>query len=44
MTLEAAVQGAAGKLRDGVTQAPHNVIERQEGAAPELDDDRLLSL
>ncbi len=42
MTLEAAMQGAAGKLRDGVAKATHNVIERQEGAAPELDDDRLL--
>src|SRR5215212_5089006 len=41
---EAAVQGAAAELRDGLTQAAQDVVERQQGAPPELDDDRLLGL
>jgi hypothetical protein len=42
--LEAAVQGAAGQPGDGLAQAAQDIIERQEGPAPELDDDRLLDL
>ena len=42
MTLQASVQGAAGKLWDGVAQAAHDVVERQEGAPLEHDDDGLL--
>jgi hypothetical protein len=41
---QAAVQRAAGERRDGLPQATEDVVERQEGAAAELDDDRLLGL
>src|SRR5947209_19976093 len=40
--LQAAMQGAAGEVRDGVFEAPHEVVERQQGAPAELDDDRFL--
>ena len=42
--LQAAVQGAAAEGRDGLAQAAEDVVERQQGASPELDDDRLLGL
>jgi hypothetical protein len=42
--LQAAVQGAAGEGRDGLAQAAQHIVQRQQGAAPELDDDRLLGL
>jgi hypothetical protein len=42
--LEAAVQGAAGELGDGLAQAAQHVIERQQRAPPELDHDRLFGL
>src|SRR5829696_4691910 len=42
--LEAAVQGAAGEGRDRLAQAAEHVVQRQQRAAPELDDDRLLDL
>src|SRR5215212_1245494 len=40
--LEAAVQGAAGEGRDRLAQAAQDIVQRQQGAAPELDDHRLL--
>jgi hypothetical protein len=42
--LQAAVQGAAGEPGDGLAQAAQDVIQGQQGATPELDDDRLLGL
>ena len=42
MALQAAMKSTAAELWDGVAQAAHDVIERQQGAAPELDDDGLL--
>ena len=42
MPLESAMKRAAAELWDGLLQAVHNVIERHQGAAPELDDDGLL--
>jgi hypothetical protein len=42
--LEAAVQGAAGELGDALAQAAEHVVERQQGAAPELHDHRFLGL
>jgi len=39
---EAAVEGAAAERRDRLAQAAEDVVQRQQGAAPELDDDRLL--
>ena len=44
MADQAAVQRRAGECRDGLSEAAKDVIERQEGAAPELDPDRLLGL
>ena len=41
MPLEAAMQSAAAQVGDGVFQAAHDVIEGQQGAAAELDDDGL---
>jgi hypothetical protein len=41
---QATVQGAAGELGDALAQAAEHVIERQQGAAPELDHDGLLDL
>src|SRR3954451_6420966 len=41
---ETAVKGAAGQLGDALAQAAQNVIQGKERAAPELDDDGLLSL
>ena len=35
MTLEAAVQGAAAEVRDGVSQATQHVVQRQHGLLPE---------
>jgi hypothetical protein len=40
----AAVERAARERRDGLAQAAQDVVERQQGAAAELDDDRLLGL
>jgi len=42
VTGEAAMERAAGKPGDGVAQAAEHVVKRQQGAAPELDDDGLL--
>lgn len=39
MALEASVQGAAAKVRDGVAERAEHLVEQQEGCAPELDDD-----
>jgi hypothetical protein len=36
------MQSAAGKIWDGVARAAHDIVERQEGSPPELDDHRLL--
>src|SRR3954470_20783938 len=44
VTDEAAVERAAGELRDRLAQAAQHVVERQERAAPELDDNGLLGL
>jgi hypothetical protein len=44
MALQAAMECAAAELWDGVPDAAHDVIEWQQGAAPELDDDGLLGL
>jgi hypothetical protein len=41
---QAAVQRAAGERRGGLARAAEDVIERQQGAAAELDDDGLLRL
>jgi hypothetical protein len=38
MPLKTAVECAAGQLRDRVAQASQHVVERQQRAAPELDD------
>jgi len=40
VAFEAAMKGAAGELRNAVTQAAENVVEGQERPPPELDDDR----
>jgi hypothetical protein len=42
VALQATVEGAAGERRDGLAQAAQDVVERQQGAPPKLDDDRLL--
>jgi len=42
VALEAAVQAGACQLRDGVAQAAEHVVERQQGAAAELDHHGLL--
>jgi hypothetical protein len=42
--LQAAVERAAAERRDGLAQAAQDIVERQQGAAAELDDDRLLGL
>jgi hypothetical protein len=44
VALQAAMQGAAGQLGDGLAQATQDIVQRQEGAPAELDDDRLLGL
>lgn len=44
VALQAAVEGAAAERRDGLAQAARDIVERQQGAAAELDDDRLLRL
>jgi hypothetical protein len=41
---QAAVQGTTAERRDGLPQAAEDIVERQQGAAPERDDDRLLGL
>jgi DNA sulfur modification protein DndC len=41
---QASVQGRAGETGDRLAQRAQNVVERQEGAAAELDDDGLLDL
>src|SRR5215212_11461715 len=41
---QAAVKGAAGQRRDARAQAAQNIIKRQQGAAPELNDNGLLGL
>src|SRR4051812_44669044 len=42
MPLQAAMKRAAAELRHGVSEAAHDIIQRQQGTAPELDDDGLL--
>ncbi len=42
--LKASVQGAARELGDRLAQAAQDVVERQQRAATELDDDGLLRL
>jgi len=37
--LEAAVEGAAAEVGDGVPQRAHDIVQRQQGPAPECDDD-----
>jgi hypothetical protein len=44
VTHQAAVQGAAAELGDRVAQAAQDVVQRQQGAAAELDDEGLLGL
>jgi hypothetical protein len=41
---QAAVQGTPAERRDGFSQAAEDIVEGQQGAAPELDDDRFLGL
>jgi hypothetical protein len=41
---EAAMQGAARELGDGLAQAAQDVVQRQQRPAPELDHDRLFGL
>src|SRR3954468_22825326 len=41
---ETAVKGAAGQLGGALAQAAENVTQGKDGAAPDLDDDGLLSL
>jgi hypothetical protein len=41
---QAAVKGTARELWDALAQAAQTINKRQQGAAPELDDDRLLGL
>ncbi len=38
VTDQAAMQDTAGELGDGVAQASEHIVERQQGASPELDD------
>jgi hypothetical protein len=38
------MKGAAGQLVDGLAQAAEHVIERKQGLATKLDDNRLLDL
>ncbi len=42
VAFEASMQAGACQLRDGVAQASEHVVERQQGAAPELDHHGLL--
>src|SRR5215207_1086073 len=42
MPPQAAVQGAAREGRDRLAWAAQHIVQRQQGAAPELDDDGLL--
>src|SRR3712207_9403936 len=42
VTHQAAVQGAAAELGDRLAQAAEGVVQRQQGAPPELDADCLL--
>jgi hypothetical protein len=44
VALQAAMERAAAELGDGVPEGAHDVIERQQSATPELDDDRLFGL
>ncbi|GGC72428.1 hypothetical protein GCM10011504_57460 [Siccirubricoccus deserti] len=44
MADQAAVQGTAAERQDGFAEAAEDVVEGQQGAAPELDDDRFLGL
>jgi hypothetical protein len=41
MAVQVAMKSAAAELWDGVAQAAHDVIKRQQGPAPKLDDDGL---
>jgi hypothetical protein len=42
VTLQAAMQSASAEAGDGVAQAAQDIVERQQGPAPELHDDRFL--
>jgi hypothetical protein len=41
---EAAMERAAGEVRDALPEAAQDIVERQQGAAAELDDDGFLGL
>src|SRR3984885_6642864 len=41
---KAAMERAAGEFGDALAQAAKHVIEREQGTAAELDDDRLFGL
>jgi hypothetical protein len=41
---QTAVQGTTAERRNGLAQAVEDIVEGQQGAAPELDDNRLLGL
>lgn len=43
VALEAPMQGAAAEIWDGVLEAAHHIVQRQQGPAPELHDDGLFS-
>jgi len=42
VALQTAVQRAAGRVRDAVLEAAHDIVGRHQRAAPEFDDDGLL--
>jgi hypothetical protein len=42
MALKAVMQGASAQVWDGVLQTAEDIVERQEGSAPEFDDDGFL--
>ena len=44
MPVAAAMESAARQLGDGLAQAAEHVIEREQGTAAKLDEDRLLDL
>jgi hypothetical protein len=41
VALEATMQGASAQVWNGILQTAEDIIQRQEGSASELDDDRL---
>ncbi len=42
VALETTMQGASAEIWNGVLQTAEDIIQWQEGSAPELDDDRFL--